>query len=144
MHVGVEVRQVPEGLHEEDQARAGAGESEGVGLEETARGDAAELAQPRPVAAEERSQEPRDGEDVLPVGHGLEEMFFDPLAVEEYPLLVATRAEVACLTGEGEEIIVAAGVAPDAREPVVRIAALDEALDHLPFDRAPRLSSSMA
>ena len=79
--MGIEVRQVPEGLHEEDQAGAGAGESEGVGLEETSRGDAAELAQPRPVAAEERSQEPRDGEDVLPVGHGLEEMLFDPLAL---------------------------------------------------------------
>ena len=31
-----------------------------------------------------------------------------------------------------------AGVAVDARETVMRIAALDEALDHLPLDRAPQ------
>ncbi len=76
------------------------------------------------------------------MGHRLEDLFLDPLAVEEHALLVAARAEIAGLEGEDEEVVVPAGVAPDAGEAVVGVAALDEALDHLLFDRAPDASGA--
>ena len=52
MHMRVEVRQIPEGLHEQDQAGAGAGCRLGVRIDEQARGDAAKLAEPRPAPAD--------------------------------------------------------------------------------------------
>ena len=51
--------------------------------------------------------------------------------------LMAARAEVARLAGLREQVVVPAGVAVDARKPVMRVAAPDEALDHPPLDRAP-------
>ncbi len=108
----------------------------GAGLHEQPRRDPAKLAQPLPMPSEDRAQEPRHGEDVLPVRHGLEHVLLDPLAVQEHPLLVAARAEVTRLAGVGEQVVVPAGVAVDAGEAVVRVAALDEALDRPLLDCA--------
>src|SRR2546422_395387 len=47
MHVGVEVDQVAEGLDEEDEGGAGAGQGGAVGLRERSRDDAAELSEKR-------------------------------------------------------------------------------------------------
>ncbi|MEK6212104.1 MAG: hypothetical protein AABM64_17350 [Pseudomonadota bacterium] len=66
VHVRVEVRKTPEGLHEQDQAGAGAGCRLGVRFDEQAGGDATQLTQPRPMPAEDRAQEPREDEHVLP------------------------------------------------------------------------------
>ncbi len=55
------------------------------------------------MPAEARAQEPRDGEDVLPVRHGREHVLLDALAVEQHPLLVAARTEVARLAGVGDQ-----------------------------------------
>lgn len=46
-------------------------------------------------------------------------------------------AEVAALAGEGQQILVRASVAPDAREPVVERAAGEELVGDLRDDRAP-------
>jgi len=70
------------------------------------------------------------------VRHRRKHVLLDPFAVEEHALLVAARAEVARLTGEGEQIIVPAGIAVDACEAVVRITALQEALDRALLHRA--------
>ncbi len=126
VNVRVEVRQVPEGLHEQDQPRAGAGQRLGVCIDEHSRGDAAKLAQPRPMSPEDGAQEPREGEHVLAVPHRREDVRLDPIAVEEHALLVTTWAEVAGLAGVREQIVVPAGVAVDAGEAVVRVAALQK------------------
>ena len=42
--------------------------------------------------------------------------------------------------GPSEQVVMPAGIAVDAREAVMRIAARDEALDSLLFDRAPQPS----
>jgi len=49
---------------------------------------------------------------------------------------VAAGAEIARLAGEGEQDIVPTGIAVDAREAVVRIAAFEKAVDDLVFHRA--------
>ena len=67
MQVWVEVGQVPEALHEHDQTGPGAGGGLGVRIAQQARGDdrrkslwdAAQLAQPGPLTAEDRAQELR-------------------------------------------------------------------------------------
>jgi hypothetical protein len=81
VHMGIEVRQIPEGLHEQDEPRPGPGEGRGVGINEQPGDEPAELAEPRPMLAEARALEPRDGEPVLAVRDGLEDVTFDPLAV---------------------------------------------------------------
>lgn len=122
----VEVREIAEGLNEEHQPRTGAGCRLGVRSDQQTGSDAAKLAQPCPMPAEDGAQQPRHGEYVLPMRHGLEDVLFDPLAVQEHPLLVTARAEIARLAGVGEQIVVPAGVAVDARKSAMRVAALDE------------------
>jgi len=131
MHVRVEVRQIPEGLHEQDQAGPRPGGGRGVRIGEQPRGDAAQLAQPRPLPAEDRAKQPGQREHVLPVRYGLEDVLPDPFAVQEHALLVAARAEIPRLAGVREQPVVPAGVAVDARKAVMRVAALDEAFDDL-------------
>ena len=136
--VRVEVRQIPEGLHEQDQPRARAGCGFGVRRGEQPRGDATQLPQPRTLPTEHRAQQLRDGEHVLAVRHRCEHVRLDPLAVEQHAFLVAVRTEVPRLVRVREQVVVTAGVAVDARKAVVRITALDEAPDHLRFERAAR------
>ena len=76
MHVQVEVRQIPEGLHEQDQSRPGARRRLGVRISEQAGGDPAKLTQPRPMPAEDGAQEPRDGEHVLAMRRRLPDSLF--------------------------------------------------------------------
>ena len=94
MQVWVEVGQVREGLHEQDQARPCAGGGCSVSVGQQARGDAAQLAQPRPAPAEDWAQEFGQREHLLPVRHRSEHVLLDPLAVQDRALLVAARAEI--------------------------------------------------
>ena len=126
VHARVEVRQIPEGLHEQDQAGAAAGCRLGIRIDEQSRSDAAKLTEPRPVPPEDQAQESRQSEDVLPVRHRRENGLFDPLAVEQHALLVAARAEVARLARVGEQVVVCAGVTVDAGKAVMWIPALHE------------------
>jgi hypothetical protein len=83
----------------------------------------------RSAPGKDRANQPRHGEDVLPVRHRRKHVLLDPLAVEEHALLVAARAEGARLAGESKQKIVPAGIAVDACEAVMEIAALQEPLD---------------
>jgi hypothetical protein len=56
VHVRVEVRQVPEALHEQDEPGPRARRRLGVPFDEQARSDAAQLAESRPVPAEDRAR----------------------------------------------------------------------------------------
>ena len=96
MHVNmrVEVDEVAEGLNEEDDARPRTGPCAGVEASEQALDDMAQLAQQRAPAREERPQQARHGEHVLPVRHRGEHVCVHPFAVGEHSLLVAARAEV--------------------------------------------------
>lgn len=136
MHVGVEVDQAAEGLDEEDEAGAGARMRGAVGLGEQSGDDAAEFSQKRAAVGKERADKPRNDEDVLSVRDGPQHAQLDPLAVGEHALLVAARAEIARLAGEGEQQVVAAAAAADAREAAVQVAALEEALEHVFLDGA--------
>ena len=138
--VRIEVRQVPEGLHEQNQARPGPGQRLGVSIGEQPRRDAAKLAEPGAVHSEHRPQQPREREHVLAVRNGFEDLLLDPLAVEQYPLLVAARAEVALLAGPGEQPVVPAGVAVDPRESVMPVAALEKSLERARLHRAAQPS----
>ena len=64
----------------------GAGQRLAIRFRTQPRGDAAKLTEPRPVLAEDRAQEPRQGKDVLTVRRGLEDVLLDPLAVEQHAL----------------------------------------------------------
>jgi hypothetical protein len=136
VHVGVEVDQIAEVLHEEDEARPGARMRGAVRLHEQSGDDAAELSEKRAAVSEERPDELRNGEDILPVRNGPQHAALDPLAVGEDALLMAARAEVARLAGEGEQQIVTAAAAADARKAAVQVAALEKALEHVLLDSA--------
>jgi hypothetical protein len=90
----MEVHQVAEGLHELDEGGLCTRYCGAAGFLEQASGDAAKLTEPSAMARKERPQQPRHGEHVLAVRDRGEDRFLHPLAVEEHPLLVATRAEV--------------------------------------------------
>jgi hypothetical protein len=63
------------------------------------------------------------------VRHGPKNVFLEPIPLGEHALLVTTRAEIASLAGKREQVVVTALRAIHAGEPVMRIAALEEALD---------------
>ena len=67
-----------------------------------------------------------DGKNVLAVRHGCENVGFDPIAIGEHALLMATGAEVARLTRECEQVVVAALRAIDSRKTVVGISAFEK------------------
>jgi hypothetical protein len=134
--VGMKGHQVAKGLHEEDEAWTSLPECCRVRAVKNARHDAAQVPEKLTPSREDRSNELRDGEDVLSVPNRLEEVFLDPLAVGEDALLVAARTEVPSLAGIGEEQIAAAFAAADSRETVMQIPAFEEALEHLLLDRS--------
>ena len=69
----------------------------------------------------------------MPVGDGLEDIFTEPLPELHDPFLVAGGAEVATLTREGQEEFVPAARALDTSEAVVEDAAIQVAVDNLPY-----------
>jgi hypothetical protein len=72
----------------------------------------------------------------LPVRNRPQHATLDPLDVGEHALLMAARTEVARLAGEGEQQIVTAPAAAEAREAAVQVAALEKALEHVLLDGA--------
>src|SRR5688572_5898995 len=94
-----------------------------VRLREQSGDDAAELSEKRAAVSEERPDELRNGEDILPVRNRPQHATLDPLAVGKHALLMAVRAEVARLAGEGEQQIVTAAAAANACEAAVQVAA---------------------
>lgn len=54
-----------------------------------------------------------------------------PLALGEHALLVTARTEVASLAGIGQQVVMAALIAEDSREPLMQVAAVEKALEDL-------------
>ncbi len=76
------------------------------------------------------------GEDVLAVRHWVQNLILNPLAVCHHALLMATRTEIARLTGKCEQVLVPAFIAVDACEALVQITTVDEAIQHFALDAA--------
>ena len=65
----------------------------GIALDKRVRSDSTKLAEPRPPARENRPQEPRQREHVLPVFHGREHVLLDPFTVQEHALLLGAGSK---------------------------------------------------
>jgi hypothetical protein len=74
------------------------------------------------VPQEEAPQELGNREHEVPVGDGLEHVTAKPLAELHHTFLMAGGAEVAALTGEGQQKIAAATLADKTGEPCVQVA----------------------
>src|SRR5712691_12550041 len=135
MDVRVEGQQVAEGLNEQDQARTPAHSGAGIGSDQQSLHDMAQLPEQSAPARKDRPQHSRYGEDVLPVRYRPKNVFLDPIPIGEHALLVTARAEIPRLAGKREQVIVTAFGAIHACEPVVRIAAFEEALDDALFQQ---------
>jgi len=70
------------------------------------------------------------------VRYGRKNVFLDPIPIGEHALLVTARAEIPRLARKREQVVVTAFGAIHAREPVVRVAAFEEALDDALFEQA--------
>jgi hypothetical protein len=79
--------------------------------------------------AEDAAQDLGDGEDELAVGDFVADGVGDPLTHGAGATLVAGRAEVAALAGEGEEAFVTTVRALEAGEAGGEVAAAEEGLD---------------
>jgi len=141
MDVRVVVDQVAEGLDEKDEARPRARPGARAETGEQALDDAAQFPQQRAPAGEDRPQQARDGEHVLPVWHRGKHVGLYPFAVSEHPFLVAAGAEVARLAREGEDEAMPALVAIDPGETVLRIAAGEEPPDDVLLHAAAKATA---
>ena len=101
-----------------------------AGLEESC-DQPAKLTEITATIAEERSGQLRQGEHILAVWHRREQVVLQPLAVGEHALLVTARTEVASLAGIGQQVVMAALIAEDSREPLMQVAAVEKALEDL-------------
>lgn len=134
VNMRVERHEIAESLHVQDEGGLATRlHGPEAGLQES--GDQpAELAKIAATVAEERPQQLRQREHVLAMRHGDEQRLLEPLAVGEHPFLMTARAEVAGLARVGQQVIVAALIAVDAGEALVKVAAGQESLEHLCFD----------
>lgn len=82
------------------------------------------------VVLEEDAEHFRDSDDVLPDRHFFQDFLLDALGEQNDPLLVAGWAEVSSLAGKREQVLATAGAAPDAREAVAQVAAVEKFADH--------------
>ena len=90
----------------------------------------------RPAVRKELANELRQREYVLAVQHGSQHSTLNSFVVGENVFLMAARAEVARLAGEGEQQDVTALRTADAREAAVQIAAFEKTAGHILFDGA--------
>ena len=125
MHVWMKIHQIAEALDELDERRPRTGLRRPAGLRQQLRRHAAKLSQPGAPARKERAQRPRHGEHVLAVRDRREDAHLHPLTVEQHSLLVTARTEVPRPARESQKVIVPAGLAANAGEAEVRIAAFN-------------------
>ena len=131
VEVGVKVEVVAEGLHGGDGGDLPVGQIEALShpVAEAVGGGVEEMVEELAALAEDASQGLGHGEDELSVGHVEAEDAGDPVAGLADFALVAARAEVAGLAGEGEEPLVAAVGTLQPREPGGEVAAAVELAD---------------
>jgi len=101
-------------------------------------GGAGEETEEPALSLEQPTQDAGDGEHVMAVGDGGEDLLPELLGEEGRALGLAARAEVAGLAGEGQEVLAAAGGAPDPCEAVGEPAALEERIGGAADDGAQR------
>ena len=135
----MEGHQIAECLHKQDISRFSPGNGFFIGGVQEPGDNAAESAQPVALV-EVRSQQFRQGKDVLPVGYGDQHLLIHPLAVGQHAFLVTARTEIACLATEGKQIIMPTRITVDTGKSFLQIPAIDkpvqnETLD-LPVNRA--------
>ena len=100
-------------------------------------GNPGKVAQQSPPVEAEGPEPFGEGKDDLAMGYRGEERLVQPEAPPGQTLGVATGAEVARLAGEGEQVLVGAGVTANPGEAVLQEPAGEELLDDLGDDRAP-------
>lgn len=129
--VGIELEQSPEGLHRYDRTGLEICTRQGLlkVLLEGLPGAPAETAKELSVIEKRPAEDLRDAEDPVAVGYGFNDLFEEPLAEFDHTLLMAGRAEVPALAGEGQEVLVAAGIAADSSEAVMEDATVKEPID---------------
>jgi len=81
-----------------------------------------------------RPQKFWDGENVLPMRNGQRYIFFHPIAIRQHAFLMASRAEMARLAAESEQIIGPTVVAVDPGKSFVQIPAINEPVQDAAFD----------
>jgi hypothetical protein len=131
MNMRIKGDEVAECLHVEDEGGL-AMWLQGVeaGLDESC-GQPAKLTEITATIAKERSGQLQQGEQILAVWHRREHVVLQPLAVGEHALLVTARTEVASLAGIGQQVVMAALIAEDSREPLMQVAAVEKAIEDL-------------
>ncbi len=134
----VELEQSPEGLHGDDRAGLAICIRQGLLKEllEGLPGAPAEIAKELSVIEKRPAEYLRDAEDPVAVGYGFNDLLEKPLAEFDHTLLVAGWAEVPALAREGQEVLVAAGIASDPGEAVLEDAAVEKPVDDVSYIRA--------
>jgi hypothetical protein len=92
-------------------------------------GASAELAKELSVIKKGPAKNFRDAQDPVAVGDGFNNLLKEPLAEFDHTLLMAGGTEVPSLAGEGQEVLVAAGIAADSSEAVMEDAAVKKPVD---------------
>ena len=123
--------------HDPDGKRARARQRADGGRDGAGR-DAGDLAEQAAAIQAIGTQPLGDGEHDLPVRQRREERGVEPLRPDREALGVATRAEVPALAGECEQVLVRAGIAADAGEPVLQHPAGEKLVGHAADHRTPR------
>ena len=98
-------------------------------VEQAGGGGVEEVSEQVAALAEDRAKDFREGEDELTVGNGQADVVGDPTGGLEGPALLAGGAEVAGLTGEGGQVLLAAAGADEADEAGGKVAATTEGLN---------------
>lgn len=119
----MEVHQIPIGLDGDDDPGDGlrilAGRPEeglqGVG------GALASLPEEAAILLEVDAEPLGDRKDVLALGDRGQDLVGQPASELKHPLLMAGRAEVPAFARERQQILMAAGIAPDPGEPLARM-----------------------
>ena len=101
-------------------------------------GGTAQLCEQLAPAAEERTQQPRDGQDDVAVGDRGQHLVAQPLGPQDLSLLLARGAERAAAAGKGDEHAAPALGAPQPSEAVLEQAAAQE----LPLGRISKRGDS--
>ena len=139
MAVGVESKEVAEGLDGDDRAGDGFIFGNHMLHENLQRipGAAAETGKKLSVIQKISAKDLRDAEDEMAVRHFFENIQAEPLAEFHHALLMAGRAEVTALAREGKQIFMVAIIASDSGKAVFKIAAIEITVNHLLDIRPP-------
>jgi hypothetical protein len=134
MDVRVEGVEIAEGLHVKNESGLTPRFHGFEADPQQAGNQPAKLTEMAAAVAKERPYQLRQCEHVLAMRYRGEQVPLQPLTVGEHPLLMAARAEVTGPAGVGQQVIVAAPIAVDARKATMEVTAGYESFEHLALD----------